>query len=133
MKSNARAAVLALLGTAVIALVNVGSQSLTNASIQLAVVCISAFLVLLVAIYSDRNLKRARRVVPSGPRVAGTIKWFNVSKGYGFITQEDGEDVFVHYRSLRNQDRYSIKEGMAVTFVMGRSGKGPQAEDVAQS
>jgi CspA family cold shock protein len=72
-------------------------------------------------------------VVPSGPRVNGTIKWFNVSKGYGFITQDSGEDVFVHYRSLRNQDRYSIKEGMAVTFVMGRSGKGPQAEDVAQA
>ena len=133
MKSNARAAVLALLGTAVLALVNVGSQSLYNSSLALTIVSISAFLVLLVAIYSDRNLKRARRVVPSGPRLSGTIKWFNVSKGYGFVTQEGGEDVFVHYRSLRNQDRYAIKEGMAVTFVMGRSGKGPQAEDVAQS
>lgn len=131
MKSNARATVLALLGTAVIALVSLGTSKLENASVSLFVLAICSFLVLLVAIYSDRNLKRARRKIPSGPRMNGTIKWFNVSKGYGFITQESGEDVFVHYRSLRNQDRYAIKEGMAVTFVMGRSGKGPQAEDVA--
>ena len=102
-------------------------------STGLIVTAIVSFLVMLAIVYADRNLKRARRVVPSGPRVNGTIKWFNVSKGYGFITQDSGEDVFVHYRSLRNQDRYSIKEGMAVTFVMGRSGKGPQAEDVAQA
>lgn len=133
MKSNARATVLALLGTSVITLVSVGVQQISNQSSALGILAISSFLVLLVVIFSDRNLKRTRRKVPSGPRVAGTIKWFNVSKGYGFITQEDGEDVFVHYRSLRNQDRYAVKEGMAVTFVMGRSGKGPQAEDVAQS
>lgn len=132
MKSNARATVLALLGTAVIALVSLGTSKLENASVSLFVLAIVSFLVLLVAIYSDRNLKRPRRKIPSGPRMNGSIKWFNVSKGYGFITQEDGEDVFVHYRSLRNQDRYAIKEGMAVTFVMGRSGKGPQAEDVAE-
>ncbi len=132
MKSNARATVLALLGTAVIALVSLGTSKLENTSVSLFVLAIVSFLVLLVAIYSDRNLKRPRRKIPSGPRMNGSIKWFNVSKGYGFITQEDGEDVFVHYRSLRNQDRYAIKEGMAVTFVMGRSGKGPQAEDVAE-
>ena len=132
MKSNARAAVLALLGTAVITLVSVGTQTMEG-STGLIVTAIVSFLVMLAIVYADRNLKRARRVVPSGPRVNGTIKWFNVSKGYGFITQDSGEDVFVHYRSLRNQDRYSIKEGMAVTFIMGRSGKGPQAEDVAQA
>lgn len=132
MKSNARAAVLALLGTAVITLVSVGTQTMEG-SAGLIVTAIVSFLVMLAVVYADRNLKRVRRVIPTGPRVSGTIKWFNVSKGYGFITQDSGEDVFVHYRSLRNQDRYSIKEGMEVTFVMGRSGKGPQAEDVAQA
>lgn len=132
MKSNARAAVLALLGTAVITLVSVGTQTMEG-SAGLIVTAIVSFLVMLAVVYADRNLKRVRRVIPTGSRVNGTIKWFNVSKGYGFITQDSGEDVFVHYRSLRNQDRYSIKEGMEVTFVMGRSGKGPQAEDVAQA
>lgn len=132
MKSNARAAVLALLGTALIVI----AGSLTaayDAKVATTILSIFTFLVLLVVIYADRNLKRARRPVPTGPRVKGSIKWFNVSKGYGFITQEDGDDVFVHYRSLRDQDRYGIKEGMEVTFVLGRSGKGPQAEDVVKA
>ena len=134
MKSNVRAAVLALLGTAVIVLASVALNSSTvDHSVAPAALSLITFLVILVALFADRNLKRARRPVPTGPRVKGEIKWFNVSKGYGFITQEDGDDVFVHYRSLRDQDRYSIKEGMEVTFVLGRSGKGPQAEDVAKS
>ena len=131
MKSNARAAVLALLGTALIVI----ASSMTSAydpQIATSLLSIFTFLVLLVVVYADRNLKKARRVVPTGPRVNGTVKWFNVSKGYGFITQEGGDDVFVHYRSLRDQDRYGVKEGMDVTFVLGRSGKGPQAEDVAK-
>ena len=82
MKSNARAAVLALLGTAVITLVSVGTQTMEG-STGLIVTAIVSFLVMLAVVYADRNLKRARRVVPSGPRVNGTIKWFNVSKGYG--------------------------------------------------
>mgnify|MGYP001383750824 FL=1 len=46
------------------------------------------------------------------------------------ITREDGEDVFVHYRSIRGQNRYLLREGAIVSYVLGRSGKGPQAEDV---
>ena len=68
--------------------------------------------------------------VPTGPREEGTVKWFNSTKGFGFITREDGEDVFVHYRSIRGRDRYLLREGAIVNYVLGRSGKGPQAEDV---
>ena len=68
--------------------------------------------------------------VPTGPREEGTVKWFNSTKGFGFITREDGEDVFVHYRSIRGRNRYLLREGATVNYVLGRSGKGPQAEDV---
>ena len=68
--------------------------------------------------------------VPTGPREEGTVKWFNSTKGFGFITREDGEDVFVHYRSIRGRNRYLLREGATVSYVLGRSGKGPQAEDV---
>ena len=68
--------------------------------------------------------------VPTGPREEGTVKWFNSTKGFGFITREDGEDVFVHYRSIRGRNRYLLREGATVNYVLGRSGKVPQAEDV---
>ena len=68
--------------------------------------------------------------VPTGPREEGTVKWFNSTKGFGFITREDGDDVFVHYRSIRGRNRYLLSEGATVNYVLGRSGKGPQAEDV---
>lgn len=70
------------------------------------------------------------RSVPSGPREEGTVKWFNATKGFGFITGDDGEDIFVHYRSIRGRNRYLLREGMVVSYVLGESGKGPQAEDV---
>ncbi|MDP5325393.1 MAG: cold-shock protein [Litorivicinaceae bacterium] len=66
----------------------------------------------------------------SSPREEGVVKWFNGTKGFGFITGDDGEDIFVHYRSVRSSDRYALREGMEVSYVLGRSGKGPQAEDV---
>jgi CspA family cold shock protein len=68
--------------------------------------------------------------IPSGPREEGTVKWFNATKGFGFITRDDGEDVVVHYRSIRGRNRYLLRDGATVSYVLGQSGKGPQAEDV---
>jgi len=92
-------------------------------------------IVMLVVLYAQRALQSVianRRFgsVLAGPREEGTVKWFNSTKGFGFITRGDGEDVFVHYRSIRGRDRYLLREGAVVSFVLGRSGKGPQAEDV---
>ena len=66
-------------------------------------------------------------------RERGTVKWFNVSKGYGFITREAGGDVFVHFRSIRGQGRgrRSLNEGQTVEFVLSEGEKGPQAEEVS--
>ena len=60
----------------------------------------------------------------------GTVKWFNNQKGYGFITGEDGNDVFVHYSGLNMEGFKSLEEGAAVTFEITEGAKGPQATNV---
>ena len=67
---------------------------------------------------------------PSGPREEGEVKWFNVTKGFGFITKDDGEEIFVHFRSIRGEGRRSLRDGQRVSFVEAQTDKGPQAEDV---
>ena len=60
----------------------------------------------------------------------GSVKWFNVKKGYGFITRDQGDDVFVHYRNLEGKGRRSIAEGQRVSFFVVDGDKGLQAEEV---
>lgn len=60
----------------------------------------------------------------------GTVKWFNSSKGYGFITREEGDDVFVHYKSIQGDGYRTLDEGDRVEFEIGESPKGPQAINV---
>jgi len=64
-------------------------------------------------------------------RITGTVKWFNDDKGFGFIEREGGEDVFVHFSSIRGEGFKSLQEGQAVEFTLGQGQKGPQALDVA--
>ena len=64
-------------------------------------------------------------------RENGTVKWFNVSKGFGFITRENGDDVFVHFRNIRGRGHRSLSEGQQVKFHTRDSDKGLQAEDVS--
>lgn len=65
-----------------------------------------------------------------GPREQGRVKWFNATKGFGFITREQGDDVFVHYRSIRGEGHRTLREGQRVEFVVTKGEKGLQAEDV---
>jgi len=60
----------------------------------------------------------------------GKVKWFSDSKGYGFITQEDGQDVFVHFSALQEEGFKSLKEGQEVEFEVTQGQKGPQATNV---
>ena len=63
-------------------------------------------------------------------REQGAVKWFNVTKGFGFIVKDDGEEIFVHFRSIRGEGRRSLRDGQRVNFIVAQSDKGPQAEDV---
>ena len=60
----------------------------------------------------------------------GTVKWFNDTKGFGFIQRESGEDLFVHYSSIVGEGRRTLAEGQAVSFIEGAGEKGPLAQDV---
>lgn len=64
-------------------------------------------------------------------RVTGVVKWFNAKKGYGFISNDSGDDVFVHYSSIRDTGGFrSLEEGQKVEFTIEEGKKGPQAVDV---
>lgn len=63
-------------------------------------------------------------------RVTGTVKWFNATKGFGFIQQDQGEDVFVHYSAISGEGYRTLEEGQRVEFVVVQGQKGPQAQDV---
>lgn len=65
-------------------------------------------------------------------RTKGTVKWFNGSKGYGFITPEEGPDVFVHYSAIQAEGFRSLQEGDQVEFTIEDSPKGPQATNVTR-
>lgn len=63
-------------------------------------------------------------------REIGTVKWFNATKGYGFIERSDGDDVFVHYSAITGTGYRSLNEGQRVEFTVTQGKKGPQAQDV---
>ena len=64
--------------------------------------------------------------------VQGTVKWFNESKGYGFITREDGEDVFAHYSAIDGNGFKTLSEGDSVSFDVVEGDKGPKAINIVK-
>ncbi|MDR1648982.1 MAG: cold-shock protein [Synergistaceae bacterium] len=62
----------------------------------------------------------------------GTVKWFNESKGYGFITADEGKDVFVHYSAIMGEGFKTLAEGQKVSFEIVNGEKGPQASNVSR-
>ncbi|MCJ1452384.1 hypothetical protein MMC28_002727 [Mycoblastus sanguinarius] len=65
-----------------------------------------------------------------GDRQTGTVKWFNDEKGFGFITPESGQDLFVHFRAIQGTGFKSLKDGQKVTFTAVQGQKGMQADEV---
>ena len=63
----------------------------------------------------------------------GVVKWFNAAKGYGFITRDKGDDVFVHYREIQSEGYKTLEEGDRVQFEVGESPKGPNATNVTRA
>jgi cold shock CspA family protein len=74
---------------------------------------------------SDRSPKQS-----GAARECGNVKWFNATKGFGFITRDSGEDVFVHFRSIRGEGHRSLRDGARVEYSVSDGDKGPQADDV---
>jgi CspA family cold shock protein len=73
------------------------------------------------------------RLVGMSERVRGKVKWFNASKGYGFLERPDGEaDVFVHFSAIQGEGFRSLEEGQAVEFSVTKTDKGLQAENVVK-
>lgn len=101
------------------------------------------FLVTLVTVYLGSVLSNASAASLSSnsddsavddendERELGTVKWFNSSKGFGFLTMENGDDVFVHYRAIRGRGRRFLIEGQKVRFNVTEGEKGKQAENVS--
>ncbi|HZK23372.1 MAG TPA: cold-shock protein [Atopostipes sp.] len=63
----------------------------------------------------------------------GTVKWFNAEKGFGFIEQEGGEDVFVHFSAIQDEGFKTLDEGQTVTFDIEQGDRGPQASNVQKA
>lgn len=70
-------------------------------------------------------------LVNKSQRESGCVKWFNASKGFGFITRDSGDDIFVHFRSIRGEGHRVLHDGQRVEFAISEGDKGLQAEDVA--
>ena len=65
--------------------------------------------------------------------MTGTVKWFNAEKGFGFISREDGDDVFVHFSAIQGDGFKSLDEGQRVNFELTKGPRGPQAENVTKA
>ena len=63
-------------------------------------------------------------------KTTGTVKWFNEEKGFGFISQENGPDVFAHFSAIASECFKTLAEGQAVEFTVTQGQKGPQAENI---
>lgn len=72
-----------------------------------------------------------RKYVKMAERQNGTVKWFNASKGYGFISSEDGQEYFVHYSEINSTGYRSLQEGQQVEFTAFQGDKGLQAQNVS--
>jgi len=77
--------------------------------------------------YCIRSERRVRAVA------RGKVQWFNASKGYGFISQEDGSDVFVHFSAIQGDGFKTLDEGQEVEFDVIKGAKGPQAANVVKA
>lgn len=80
---------------------------------------------------SRKRIEENRVPYNQSRRESGSVKWFNASKGFGFITRDSGDDIFVHFRSIRGEGHRVLHDGQRVEFAISEGDKGLQAEDVA--
>ena len=110
----------------VIVLVNPAAAALLTLAVGISVAAVCLF----AALALTGMLASGTRRTNTGPRELGTVKWFNTTKGFGFISRDQGEDVFVHFRAIRGEGHRVLLEGQRVEFIVAQREKGLQAEDV---
>ncbi|MBT8147144.1 MAG: cold-shock protein [Gammaproteobacteria bacterium] len=107
----------------------------TSSSALPGLIAAYTFIIALVSAWLGRRFLRpttsASVTATEESRELGTVKWFNANKGFGFITRDSGEDVFVHFRSIRGKGHRVLRDGQRVDFLVSEGDKGLQAEDVA--
>ncbi len=114
-----------------VALPQIAGQPATLASLLLALVAVLLHLATPRGLSKQAKPARTNTRAPSAVgREAGTVKWFNTSKGFGFISRDSGDDVFVHFRAIRGEGHRILVEGQRVEFTIMMRDKGLQAEDV---
>lgn len=106
--------------------------TISSQNIYIAAGIIVIFSLILPIIKSGKNSKTKPQNSNHSNTVSGTVKWFNKTKGFGFITQDNGDDVFVHQTSLAFKGGF-LKEGQTVTMQVVQDPKGPQAENVKRA
>ena len=94
----------------------------------LVVFVVLFFATLAISLLTPKPVNLAE--VENDDRDIGEVKWFNVNKGYGFITGDNGEDVFVHFRAIRGQGHRTLAEGQRVRYYVTENDRGLQADDV---
>ena len=109
--------------------------TVTGSSALLATVTAYTFITALVSAWLGQRFLRPTTsssvTATEDSRELGTVKWFNANKGFGFITRDTGDDVFVHFRSIRGKGHRVLRDGQRVDFLVSEGDKGLQAEDVA--
>lgn len=108
------------------------NTGMTTLFLLLIAASLTSVLVIANASYGrSSQINQPDPIIAYNSRETGIVKWFNTSKGFGFITRDTGDDVFVHFRSIRGQGHRTLIEGQRVEFNVTEGEKGLQAEDVA--
>ena len=112
------------------------TQEFTLTPNKLPIIALTLFILLLVVsslsgISSSTYANDSTFNNAGAPRETGNVKWFNANKGFGFITRDNGDDIFVHFRSIRGKGHRVLHDGQRVEFAVTEGEKGLQAEDVA--
>ena len=121
----ATAIVLALLATLIELAISI-PPTLAYFSIAL----LAAIVTLLLPSKSQPRARSKAAASATTRKERGSVKWFSASKGFGFITRDNGQDIFVHFRSIGGNGQRVLREGQRVEFAITEGSKGPQAEDV---
>jgi CspA family cold shock protein len=106
------------------------SVKLPPALAYFSIALLAALVTLLFTGKPARKSRAAATSAVSSGKETGSVKWFSASKGFGFITRDNGQDIFVHFRSINGSGQRVLREGQRVEFDVTEGSKGLQAEDV---